>query len=175
MNRLRSYLFTRRSFRKLKELVLFQIPIRNKNGDIMTKEQDRARIMKFLRELRRYGYTSKNGDVVGSVRQWKNTRHPDHIPITITFCDEDTRFRVKEAALEGGLKGHRTPREGDEEFDRIRYIRRSLSERERKELKIRRNKRNSPEGVAFAEIKKREENSRADQDDWSTWKGIRTL
>ena len=153
----------------LKELILFGIPIRNNNGDIMSKEQDRARITKFLRELRRYGYVFKNGDVVGSVRQWKNTRHPDHIPITITFRDEDTRFRVEEAALEGGLKGHRTPREGDEEYDRIGFIRRSLSERERKELKIRRDKRNSPEGMAFAEIKKREDNSRTDQDDWTNY------
>ena len=137
--------------------------------DIMSKEQDRARITKYLRELKRYGYILKNGDVVGSVRQWKNTRHPDHIPITITFRDEETRFRVEEAALEGGLKGHRTPREGDEEYDRIGFIRRSLSERERKELKIRRDKRNSPEGVAFAEIKKREDNSRTDQDDWTNF------
>merc|ERR1712051_846510 len=153
----------------MKELILFGIPIRNNNGDIMSKEQDRARITKFLRELRRYGYVFKNGDVVGSVRQWKNTRHPEHIPITITFCDEDTRFRVEEAELEGGLKGHRTPREGDKEYDRIGFIRRSLSERERKELKIRRDKRNSPEGVAFAEIKKREDNSRTDQDDWTNF------
>ena len=101
------------------------------------------------------------------MRQWKNTRHSDHIPITITFRDEETRVRVEEAALEGGLKGHRTPREGDEEYDRIGFIRRSLSERERKELKIRRDKRNSPEGVVFAEIKKREDNSRTDQDDWT--------
>ena len=151
----------------MKELVLFEIPTKNKNSDIMSKEQDRARITKFLRELKRYGYVFKNGDMVGSVTQWKNTRHPDHIPITITFRDEETRFRVEEAALEGGLKGHRTPREGDEEYDRIGFIRRSLSERERKELKIRRDKRNSPEGVAFAEIKKREDNSRTDQDDWT--------
>ena len=151
----------------MKELVLFEIPTKNKDSDIMSKEQDRARITKFLRELKRYGYVFKNGDMVGSVRQWKNTRHPDHIPITITFRDEETRFRVEEAALEGGLKGHRTPRDGDEEYDRIGFIRRSLSERERKELKIRRDKRNSPEGVAFAEIKKREDNSRTDQDDWT--------
>ena len=97
------------------------------------------------------------------MRQWKNTRHPDHIPITITFRDEDTRFRVEEAALEG----HRTQRVGDEEYDRIGYIRRSLSERERKELKIRCDKRNSPEGIAFAEIKTRADNSRTDQDDWT--------
>ena len=149
------------------ELVLFGIPTRNKNGDIMTSAQDRLRIAKFLRELKEVGYTPTNGDVVGNVRQWRNTRHPDYIPITITFRDESTRLRVEEAALEAGLKEHRTPRAGDEEFDRIGYIRRSLSERERKELKIRNEKRNSPAGMAFAEIKRREENSRADQDDWA--------
>ena len=149
------------------ELILFGIPTRNKNGDVMTSLQDRLRIAKFLRELKEVGYIPTNGDVVGNVRQWRNTRHPDHIPITITFRDEPTRLRVEEAALEAGLKGHRVPRAGDEEFDRIGYIRRSLSERERKELKIRNEKRNSPAGMAFAEIKKREENSRADQDDWA--------
>ena len=151
------------------ELVLFMIPTKQRNGDMMTKEQDRARITKFLRELKNYGYIFKNGDVVGSVRQWKNTRHPDFIPITITFCDEETRYQAEEAALEGGLKGHRTPREGDEQYDRIGFVRRSLSERERKELKLRREKRDSPAGVAFAEIKRREENSRTNQDDWNNY------
>ena len=151
------------------ELVLFNIPTKNKNGDIMTKEQDRARVSKFLRELKIYGYDFKNGDVVGSARQWKNTRHPEYIPITITFCDEDTRYQAEEAALEGGLKGHRTPREEDVMYDRIGFIRRSLSERERKELKIRRDKRNSPAGIAFAEIKRREDNSRSDRDDWADY------
>ena len=149
------------------ELILFGIPTKNKHGDIMTSSQDRAYIAKFLRELRRYGYIPTNGDVVGNVRQWRNTRHPDHIPITITFRDEDTRLRVEEAALEGGLKGQRTPREGDEQYGRIGYVRRSLTERERKELKIRKEKRNSPAGLVFAEIRRREEYSRADQDDWA--------
>ena len=162
-----------RHFRNLnqvmRELVLFMIPTKQRNGDMMTKEQDRARITKFLRELKNYGYIFKNGDVVGSVRQWKNTRHPDFIPITITFRDEETRYQAEEAALEGGLKGHRTPREGDEQYDRIGFVRRSLSERERRELKLRREKRDSPAGVAFAEIKRREENSRTDQDDWNNY------
>ena len=149
------------------ELILFGIPTRNKNGEVMTSLQDRLRISKFLRELRIVGYEPRNGDVVGNVRQWRNPRHPDHIPITITFCDEATRLRVEEAALELGVKGHRVPREGDEQYDRIGYIRRSMTERERKELKIRNEKRNSPAGMAFAEIKKREEESRADQADWA--------
>ena len=148
------------------ELVLFGIPTKTRRGDIMTSAQDRLYIAKFLRELRKYGYNPTNGDVVGNVRQWRNTRHPDHIPITITFRDEETRLRVEEAALEGGLKGHRTPREGDEQYGRIGFIRRSLTERERKELKIKKEKRNSPAGIAFAEIKRREENSRADNEDW---------
>ena len=151
----------------MRELVLFGIPTKTSKGDIMTSAQDRLYIAKFLRELRRYGYTAVNGHVVGNVRQWRNTRHPDHIPITLTFCDEDTRFRVEEAALEAGLKGHRTPREGDEQHGRIGYIRRSLTERERKELKTKKEKRNSPAGIAFAEIRKREEDSRANHEDWA--------
>ena len=149
------------------ELVLFGIPTKTSKGDIMTSAQDRFYIAKFLRELKKYGYIATNGDVIGNVRQWRNTRHPDHIPITITFRDEDTRLRVEEAALEGGLKGHRIPREGDEQYGRIGYIRRSLTERERKELKIKKEKRNSPAGIAFAEIRKREESSRADHEDWA--------
>ena len=114
------------------------------------------RISKILRELKEVGYTPRNGDVVGNVRQWRNARHPDHIPITITFRDEPTRVRVEEAALELGIKGHREPRPGDEQFDRIGYLRRSLTERERRELKIRNEKRNSPEGMALIEDFKNE-------------------
>ena len=66
-----------------------------------------------------------------------------------------------------GLLGSRTPRDGDLEFDRIGYVRKSLTERERKELRIKREKRNSPEGIAFAEIKRGEEESHADADDWA--------
>ena len=153
----------------MKELVLFNIPTRDANGTIMTKEQDIARVVKVLRELKRTGYTLKQGDITSTVRQWKNTRHPDFIPITITFSSEDIRTHVTEAALEAQIVGARTPRNGDQEYDRIGYLRKSLTERERKELRIRREKRNSPEGMAFAEIRKREENSRADEDDWANF------
>ena len=151
----------------MKELVYFGVPTRDQNGVIMTKDQDKTRVAKFLRELKRGGYTTKNGDVTSTVRQWKNTRHPDHIPITITFVNEDVRIQAAEAATELELMGSRTPREGDREHDRIGYVRKSLKERERKDLRIRREKRNSPEGVAFAEIRRREENSHADADDWA--------
>ena len=63
--------------------------------------------------------------------------------------------------------GSRTPREGDREHNRIGYVRKSLTERERKDLRLRREKQNSPEGVAFAEMKRREENSHADADNWA--------
>ena len=66
-----------------------------------------------------------------------------------------------------GLSGSRTPREGDLEYDRIGYVRKSLTERERKYLRIRCEKHNSPEGIVFAEIRRREENSRADAEDWA--------
>ena len=151
----------------MKELVYFGVPTRDQNGVIMTKDQDKIRVAKFLRELKRGGYTTKNGDVTSTVRQWKNTRHPDHIPITITFVNEDVRILAAEAATELELMGSRTPREGDREHDRIGYVRKSLTERERKDLRLRREKQNSPEGVAFAEMKRREENSHADADNWA--------
>ena len=148
----------------MKELVYFGVPTRDQSGAIMSKDQDKTRVAKFLRELKRGGYTTKNGDVVSTVRQWRNTRHPDHIPITITFATEDLRIQAAEAATEIEV---RTPREGDLEHDRIGYVRKSLTERERTELRIRREKRNSPEGIALAEIRRREENSHADAEDWA--------
>ena len=150
----------------MKELVYFGIPTRDQSGAIMTKDQDKTRVAKFLRELKRGGYTTKNGDVVSTVRQWRNTRHLDHIPITITFTTEDLRIQAAEAATEIEVMGNRTPREGDLKHDRIGYVRKSLTERERKELRIRREKRNSPEGIALAKIRRREENSHADAEDW---------
>ena len=36
----------------MKELILFGIPTRDKNGAIMTKDQDKARVAKILRELK---------------------------------------------------------------------------------------------------------------------------
>ena len=151
----------------MKELVYFGVPTRDVNGAIMTKDQDKARVAKFLRELKRGGYTTKNGEVIRTVRQWKNTRHPDHIPITITFSSEDVRIQAAEVATEMGLSGSRMPREGDLEYDRIGYVRKLLTKREKKDLRIRREKSNSPEGIAFAEIRKREENSHADAKDWA--------
>ena len=52
----------------MKELVYFGVPTRAQNGAIMTKDQDKTRVAKFLRELKRGGYTTKNGDVVSTVR-----------------------------------------------------------------------------------------------------------
>ena len=151
----------------MKELVYFGVPTRDQSGAIMSKDQDKTRVAKFLRELKRGGYTTKNGDVVSTVRQWRNTRHLDHIPITITFTTEDLRIQAAEAATEIEVMGNRTPREGDLKHDRIGYVRKSLTERERKELRIRREKRNSPEGIALVEIRRREENSHADAEDWA--------
>ena len=36
----------------MKELILFGIPTRDKNSAIMTKDQDKARVAKTLRELK---------------------------------------------------------------------------------------------------------------------------
>merc|ERR1712086_768717 len=80
----------------MKELVLFNIPTRDINGTIMTKDQDIARVVKVLRELKRTGYTLKQGD------------------ITSTVSSEDIRTHVTEAALEAQIVGARTPRDGDQ-------------------------------------------------------------
>ena len=127
-------------------------------------------VIRILRELKRGGFTVKDGDVVDTVRQWKNTRHPDHIPITITFSTPDVRADVLFAATEMGLIGSRTPRRGDEEHGRIGFLRRSFTERERKNIRLNREWRNSPQGAAYLEIKNREENSRTEEEEWA---GIR--
>ena len=124
-------------------------------------------VVRILRELIRGGYTVKDGHVVETVRQWKNTRHPAEIPITITFSNAEVRTDAMMAAAEAGLAGARTPRRGDVQNGRIGYLRKSLTERERKNIRQNREWRESKQGIAYLEVKTREENSRADTDDWA--------
>lgn len=56
------------------EVILFDIPTRNRNGDIASKNEDKDHVVRILRELKRGGYTVKTGDVIETVRQWKNTQ-----------------------------------------------------------------------------------------------------
>ena len=88
----------------LKEAILFDIPTRASNAS------DIEHVARILRELKRGGFTVRDGDVVNTVRQWKNTRHPDHIPVTITFSTPEVRADVLFAAAEMGLIGSRTYR-----------------------------------------------------------------
>ena len=149
------------------ESVLFGIPTRNSDGNIASKASDMAHVVRILRELIRGGYEVKDGHVVETVRQWKNTRHPAEIPITITFSDAEVRTEAMTAAAEAGLAGARFPRRGDVEEGRIGYLRKSLTERERKNIRQNREWRESKQGIAYIEVKTREEDSRADTDDWA--------
>ena len=120
-----------------------------------------------LRELRRGGFRVKDGDVVDMVRQVKNSRHPDFIPITITLKSPEIAKQILEAAAKTILIGAREPRRGDVENGRIGFLRKSLTEKERKDIKRRKEWRKKPQGQAHAEIQRREENSRTDQDEWA--------
>ena len=124
-------------------------------------------VIRILRELKRGGFTVKDGDVVDTVRQVKNTRHPDHIPITITFSTPEIKAEVLFAAAEIGLIGSRQYRRGDEEHGRIGFLRKSLTERERKNIRQNKEWRKSPQGKAYIEIRNREKNSRTDEDEWA--------
>ena len=150
----------------LREVILFDIPTRN-GREIASPETDTGHILRVMKELEAGGYFIRQGDIVGSVRQWRNTRHPDHIPITITFANEDITSLVLEAAQEIGLIGSRPKRPGDADNGIFGYLRKSLTERERKEIKQRREWRESKAGQAMRIIKKREEDSRMDQHDWA--------
>jgi hypothetical protein len=65
-----------------------------------------------------------------------------------------------------GIANHRVPRTGDLESDRIGYIRRSLTHRERQSIKSKAEWRNSARGRSHLEIKKREEESTTSQEEW---------
>ena len=63
----------------LKEAILFDIPTRDQNGDIASKASDMEHVVRILKELKRGGFTVKDGDVVNTVPQWKTPgSHTDH-------------------------------------------------------------------------------------------------
>ena len=84
--------------RALTEAILFDIPTKNPDGTYTTKDQYAEYMIRILKELSKGGYKIRNGDVVATIRQWKNTRHPEHVPITITFKSKDIRADVLSAA-----------------------------------------------------------------------------
>jgi len=65
-----------------------------------------------------------------------------------------------------GIANHRVPRTGDIDNDRIGYIRRSLTHRERQSIKSKAEWRNSARGRSHLEIKRREEESTTSQEEW---------
>jgi len=149
-----------------KQLVLFDIPTRDANGEYATKESDQRHAVRIFRELIRGGFRVRNGDIVEVVRQWKNTRHPEAIPMTIKLITAEVRDEAFDAAMQCGLAGARRPRQGDSFHGRIGYLRRSLTARERKNIKKNREWREGPQGIAMREILNREENSRTTEEEW---------
>jgi hypothetical protein len=147
------------------EFILFNIPTR-KNGIRVSKQSDNARVIKVLKELKGGGFILKNGDVTGTTRQVKNVRHPDFIPITVSIKTPEVTANILHAALIMEIANHRVPRAGDLENDRIGYIRRSLTHRERQSIKSKAEWRKSARGRAHIEIKKREEESTTSQEEW---------
>ena len=148
--------------RALTEAILFDIPTKNPESTYTTKDQDAEYVIRILKELSKGGYKIKNGDVVSMICQWKNTRQ---VPITVTFKTKDIRADVLSAAAEMELIGSRTGR--NRRPGKIGYLRKSLTDRERKNIREIREWRNSPEGMAFQEIRNREENSKTDENVWS--------
>jgi hypothetical protein len=104
--------------------------------------------------------------LVGTCRQFKNARHPDHIPITIRLRSPEVAEHILEAALIMKIANHRAPRLGDKENNRIGYLRKSLTHRERKSIKRKADWRNSPRGRSHMEIQKREEDSTTSWEEW---------
>ncbi len=149
-----------------KELVLFDIPTKDAKGEYATRESDQEHAIRINRELIRGGFPVKNGDLIDTKRQWKNTRHPEAIPITLKYKSQEVRDAAFDAAMTCGLAGARLARPGDKYYGRIGFLRKSLTERERKNIKKNREWRESPRGQAMKEILDREENSRTTEEEW---------
>ena len=88
-------------------------------------------------------------------------------PITITLKSADVANQVREAAHEVGILNVRLVRRDDVEKDRIGFLRRSLSQKERKKIKARAKFYNSDRGKSLKEIQKREAENTTDQTGWS--------
>jgi hypothetical protein len=147
------------------EFILFNIPTKN-DGIRATKHMDNARVIKILKELRPSGFILKSGDITGTTRQQKNDRHLDFLPITVSTRTPEITTKILEAAVIGQLANFRAPKAGDAENDRIGYLRRSLTHRERQSIKNKAEWRRSARGRAHIEIKKRVEESTTSQEEW---------
>ena len=147
------------------EFILFNIPTKN-DGIRATKQSDNARVIKILKELRPSGFILKSGDITGTTRQQKNDRHLDFLPITVSTRTPEITTKILEAAVIGQIANFRATKAGDAENDRIGYLRRSLTHRERQSIKNKAEWRRSARGRAHIEIKKRVEESTTSQEEW---------
>lgn len=150
-----------------KEIIVFGIPTRDSAGNLHKKEYDNAQIKRLLIECARGGFYLKPGDITGSIRQIKNDRHPDYLPITVTVKDKETAEKVLEAASNIRINGSRREKPGDKESGIFGFLRPSLTEQERKAIKERKKFKDSPAGRGQAEIRKRQYESRTDAEEWA--------
>ena len=150
----------------VKEVILHGIPTLIK-GVPAGRKSDESRVKKILRELRPGGFKVENGDVVSTSRQVRNTRKPGFQPITITLKSADLAEDIKTAALEVGILNERRVKPDDREKDNIGYLRRSLTQKERKKIRARAEFFNSERGKALKEIQKKEAENTTDQTGWS--------
>jgi hypothetical protein len=113
------------------------------------------------------GYRIQNGDITNRTRQVRNNRKIGFQPITITLRDGDTADDIKLAASKAGLLDARKPKPNDRAEDNIGYLRRSLSEEERKKIGNTKRFYETAEGRALKEIRKREHESTTNESEWS--------
>ena len=124
-------------------------------------------MIRLFKECARGGYYLKPGDIVGTIRQIRNDRHKDCTPITVTVKNKDVADRVLDAASNCRINGSRRPNPDDAQAGRFGFLRPSLSEKERKDIRDKKKQRNTPEGKGQAEIKKREYESRMGAEEWT--------
>ena len=115
-----------------KEVVLHGLPTL-KYG-VPNKKSDEARVKKILRKLRPGGFVVKNGDVEGSKRQIRNTRNIKKQPMIITLRTAELADQVRAVAYEVEILNTRMEEPNDLAKDRIGWLRRSLTQKERKKI-----------------------------------------
>ena len=151
-----------------KEVILHNIPTLDRAGVPETAEADADRAVKVLRELQRGGYTLKNGHITGTERQVRNNRNNHGCqPITITLKDGYIAEDIKLAAAQVGLLNARDPKANDTAEDNIGYLRKSLSEEERKKIGATKRFFESKAGKALKQIRKRQYDSKTNASAWS--------
>ena len=150
-----------------KEVIVFLIPTRDEAGRIHSKDYDNAQVLRLFRECANGGYWIKPGDIVGTIRQIRNDRHPQHLPITVTCKDKEVAEKVLDAASNIEINGSRKTRPDDEEKGRFGFLRPSLDPRERKAIRDKKRLKATPAGQGQAEIRRRQYESRTGSEEWA--------